>query len=124
MLCAMGIAVLLFLLGVSPTDAKPGPKPARDEFSFVILEDSQFHHPDAFNRVIDEVALLNPAFVLQVGDMISGYVATDKEFRSEWDRFKTQISVLGDIPFYPVPGNHDVMDSAKVPGGAAVYREV
>ena len=124
MRCITGIAVFLVLLGVNPTDAKPGPKPARDEFSFVILGDSQFHHPDSFNRVIDEVALLNPAFVLQVGDMISGYVATDKEFRSEWDRFKAQISALGDIPFYPVPGNHDVMDEAKKPGGAAVYREV
>ena len=124
MRCITGIAVFLVLLGVNPTDAKPGPKPARDEFSFVILGDSQFSHPEVFNRVIEEVALLNPSFVIQVGDMISGYVATDEEFRAEWARFKAQIKPLDRIPFYPVAGNHDVMNASKQPGGAAVYREV
>jgi hypothetical protein len=114
----------LFVFSSTPLSSVEAPKAPQDEFSFVVLGDSQFHKPGAFNQVIDEVALLSPAFVIQVGDLIRGYVQTDDEFRAQWKRFKAQISGLGDVPYYPVPGNHDVFNKERKPEGAAVFREV
>jgi 3',5'-cyclic AMP phosphodiesterase CpdA len=89
-------------------DASPVvPQPARDEFHFVVLGDSQFDDPATFNRMIDDVRHLNPAFVVQVGDMIDGYAGAD-EISEQWQRFRQQIGPLGHIPFVPVPGNHDL----------------
>ena len=102
--------ILLLVLAsiVGQAEGRPGPKPLRHEFSFVVLGDSQFHFPGECNQLFDEVAVINPSFVLQIGDMIRGYVETDDEFRAQWKRFKDQISGLGSIPFYAVPGNLDV----------------
>ncbi|MBS11721.1 MAG: hypothetical protein CME19_08975 [Gemmatimonadetes bacterium] len=117
--------ILLLVLAsiVGQAEGRPGPKPPRHEFSFVVLGDSQFHYPGEFNQLFDEVAVINPSFVLQIGDMIRGYVETDDEFRAQWKRFKDQISGLGSIPFYPVPGNHDVYSKDRTAGGAKVYQE-
>ena len=62
----------LLLLGVTVVAAVDAPTAPDHEFSFVVLGDSQFHLPNNFNQVIDEVVHLYPAFVLQVCDMISG----------------------------------------------------
>ena len=117
------LAVAILLEGTLASARESPPEPEH-EFTFVVLGDSQFHHPNEFNRIIDEVVHLYPAFVIQVGDMIKGYVEDLEEFRSEWDRFKAQIAPLADIPFFPVPGNHDLIDASRKPGGEAIYREV
>ena len=49
------------------------PEAAENEFHFVVLGDAQFDDPPAFNRIIDQTVLLDPAFVIQVGDLIEGY---------------------------------------------------
>lgn len=113
---------LLFL--TSPGFSVPPPEKPDDEFTFVVLGDSQFHKPNVFNRMIDQVVHLYPSFVLQVGDLIRGYTDDDDHFRAEWRRFKAQIEPLGDIPFMPVPGNHDVYDASGGVGGDDVFREV
>ena len=115
------IALLTCL--VSDTAGIDRPRPPRHEFSFVVLGDSQFEGPNAYNRLIDEVVRLFPSFVIQVGDMIQ-FPADSTVVRAKWKRFKAQIAPLGEIPFYPVPGNHDVLDSSRAPGGEPVYREV
>jgi predicted phosphodiesterase len=89
------------------------------EFKFAILGDSQFHNPGVFEAIVKEVSLLEPDFVIQVGDMIHGYTYEPEHIRGEWDRFKGQIAPLT-IPFYPVPGNHDVGTRAL----ENVYKEV
>jgi 3',5'-cyclic AMP phosphodiesterase CpdA len=88
------------------------PEPAGAEFHFVVLGDSQFHEPAVFNRMIDDVHHLNPAFVVQVGDMIDGY-ADPAEVESQWLRFRNQIAPLGNVPFVPVPGNHDLYNAER-----------
>ena len=112
----------LLLLGVTVVSAVEAPTAPDHEFSFVVLGDSQFHLLNKFNQVIDEIVHLFPAFVIQVGDMISGKVETEEIFRAQWERFKGQIAPLekGDIPFMPVPGNHDVYDSEGKLGGEGV----
>lgn len=75
---------------------------------FIIFGDSQFGNPPEFERMIYEASLLKPDFAIQIGDLIHGYTHDKKQLRSEWKRFKGQISLLN-APFYPVPGNHDVV---------------
>ena len=68
------LAACLSILAFNTTLAVVGPIPAGDEFTFVVLGDSQFHDPATYNRMIDDVRHLSPAFVVQVGDMIEGYL--------------------------------------------------
>jgi predicted phosphodiesterase len=90
-----------------------------NEVRFIIFGDSQFGNPPQFERMIYEAEMLRPNFVIQVGDLIHGYTHDKKQLRNEWKRFKKQISPLS-MPYYPVPGNHDVVtDEAE-----EVYAEV
>ncbi len=83
------LLVLTVLLVTPPhLPAVDLPTEAEQEFTFVVLGDSQFHLPNKFNQVIDEVVHLYPAFVVQVGDMISGYVDSDELFRQQWRLYR------------------------------------
>lgn len=101
------------------------PVPAADEFHFVVLGDSQFHDAAGFNRIVDDVRLLYPAFVIQVGDMIEGYTSDLTAVAGEWDRFRQQIAPLAPISFMPVPGNHDLYNASRQadPAIEQIYRE-
>ena len=106
------------LLGRVAWSAEPPapPNTAVDEFHFVVLGDSQFDDPVAANRLYDDIRWLQPAFVIQVGDMIGGY-GSPTLLRAEWQRFRRQLAGLtaAGIPFLPVPGNHDVFGPGKAP---------
>lgn len=92
---------------------------AEDDVKFIVFGDSQFGNPAEFERMVYEASLLKPDFVIQVGDLIHGYTYDKEILRAEWKRYKGQISLLNS-PFYPVPGNHDVVtDEAE-----EVYTEV
>jgi hypothetical protein len=108
----IGVTLLCSLLvGSAAAEDYPAtspPVPATSEFHFVVLGDSQLDDPAQFNRLVDDAARLRPAFVVQVGDMIEGYSLDLDRLRDEWTRFRGQIAPLGDIPFFPVPGNHDL----------------
>jgi hypothetical protein len=105
------LAACLSILAFNTTLAVVGPIPAGDEFTFVVLGDSQFHDPATYNRMIDDVRHLSPAFVVQVGDMIEGYLDDPDDARGQWQRFRNQIAPLGSIAFLPVPGNHDLYNA-------------
>ena len=70
---------LLLLLGLISTSLFSQPNPTENEFSFMILGDSQFHYPEEFNQIVEEVALMNPALVIQVGDLINGRTEDPEE---------------------------------------------
>ncbi|MEM8769969.1 MAG: metallophosphoesterase [Pseudomonadota bacterium] len=89
------------------------PPTAANEFHFIVLGDSQFDDPATFNRTIDQVRMLQPAFVVQVGDLINGYEDDLSLIEREWARFRDQIGPLGAIPFFAVPGNHDVFNGQR-----------
>lgn len=112
--------VLLGLIGtlLSICAGAAYPEPASREFHFVVLGDSQFHDPIGYNRIINDVVLLQPAFVIQVGDLIRGYHPSLGAVRKEWQRFFGQIEPLTEgagIPFVAVPGNHDVYGALRRP---------
>lgn len=74
-------------------------------FSFVVLGDNRpgapgLPQPKVFKRIIDEINLLRPCFVIHTGDFVC--VPTEKSFLE----FLKVICKLK-VPFYPVMGNHD-----------------
>ena len=82
----------------------------KEKFTFAILGDKtnggEFNWP-IFDRAVAEINLLQPDFVIMVGDMIQG-VTTDTNFINEmWKEFISHSEKL-DVPLYLLPGNHDI----------------
>ena len=118
----MAMVLAGFVLLTPTVGADPRPAPADDEFHFVVLGDSQFDHPAAFNRLIDQTRLLRPAFVIQVGDLIDGYLSDLDAIDGQWRRFQQQIAPLGPVTYVPIPGNHDVYGGKRLPDPALERR--
>jgi hypothetical protein len=79
-----------------------------DTFRFLIVSDrTGGHRAGVFSRAVEQINLLQPEFVLSVGDLIEGY-ATAEKIREEWKEFQGFVSRL-QMPFFYVPGNHDVI---------------
>ena len=111
------LAVLLVLSSTAHVEARndQAPQSESDEFHFIVLGDAQFDDTTGFNRIIDQVRGLYPAFVVQVGDLIDGYDSDLALIQEEWQRFQNQISPISDIPYYAIAGNHDVYGDNKTP---------
>jgi predicted phosphodiesterase len=56
--------------------------------------------------VSKEIAGHHPDFVINVGDTIEGL--DDTTANAQWSQIRTVWKDFGDIPFYLVPGNHDI----------------
>ena len=83
-----------------------------EEFHFAILPDRNGGmRPGIFDDAISKLNLLQPAFVITTGDLIDGYTTDPKKWNAEWDEFDGIIDRLG-MPFYFVPGNHDISNAA------------
>lgn len=81
-----------------------------EKFTFAILGDKtnggEFNWP-IFDRAVEEINLLQPDFVIMIGDMIQG-VTRDTSFINEmWKEFEYHADKL-DVPLYLLPGNHDI----------------
>ncbi|NBC27951.1 MAG: hypothetical protein GVY08_13890 [Bacteroidetes bacterium] len=63
--------------------------------------------PGIFTRAAEKVNLMQPEFVLSVGDLIDGYTTDPEVWNRQWDEFDAIVNNL-DMPFYYVPGNHDI----------------
>jgi UDP-2,3-diacylglucosamine pyrophosphatase LpxH len=64
-----------------------------------------------FKIAIDQLKLLQPEFVINVGDLIEGYSDDKSELNAEWDEADSMLKDLG-IPFFRTPGNHDISNKA------------
>lgn len=79
-----------------------------DRFQFAIVTDrTQNHRSGVFEDAIRKLNLLQPEFVVTVGDMIEGYTEDREQIRLEWDEFEGFVEPL-EMPFFYVPGNHDI----------------
>lgn len=58
---------------------------------------------------IEEINLLNPDFVVIVGDLIRGYTSDNELLKKEWEEFDRVVAGFR-MPFHLVVGNHDVWD--------------
>ncbi len=76
-------------------------------FQFLIVSDrTGGHRPKIFSQAVHQVNLLQPEFVLSVGDLIEGYTEDKEQIDKEWKEFQSYVNKLK-MPFFYVPGNHD-----------------
>jgi 3',5'-cyclic AMP phosphodiesterase CpdA len=78
------------------------------DFRFAIVSDrTGGHRAKIFSRAIDQLNLMQPEFVVSVGDLIEGYKEDPEKVAAEWREFQSYVHRL-QMPFFYVPGNHDV----------------
>ena len=95
-----------------PTNQKPFShldwKNSPSNFQFAIVTDrTGGHRPGIFLKGIQKLNLLQPEFVMSVGDLIEGYTEDMDQLNAEWREFNGFIDSL-EAPFFYVPGNHDI----------------
>lgn len=78
------------------------------QFQFAIVTDrTGGHRPGVFEVGVEKLNLLQPEFVMSVGDFIEGYTTDTIEINRQWDEFSGFVNQL-QMPFFYVPGNHDL----------------
>jgi len=90
------------------------------EFQFVIIGDRTggANVAGTFALAIGQLNLLQPEFVINVGDLIEGYSDDKAELNAEWGELDAMLAKL-DMPFFRTPGNHDIAN----PTAQEVWRE-
>jgi len=80
-----------------------------EAFQFVIIGDRTggANVLKTFDLAVDQINLLQPEFVINVGDLIEGYSDQSTELNAEWDEIDSMLSRL-DARFFRTPGNHDI----------------
>jgi hypothetical protein len=79
-----------------------------EDFQFVVVSDrTGSHREKIFSRAVEQINLMQPEFVLSVGDLIEGYSTDREKVLDQWKEFQTFTARL-QMPFFYVPGNHDV----------------
>jgi len=79
-----------------------------DKFHFAIVTDrTGGHQPGVFMDAINKLNLLQPEFVMSVGDLIEGYTTDLDELNRQWNEFDGFVKKL-EMPFFYIPGNHDI----------------
>ena len=77
-------------------------------FQFAIVTDrTGGHRPGVFLDGVEKLNLLQPEFVMSVGDLIEGYTEDTSRLNWEWKQFRGFIDSLK-MPFFYTPGNHDI----------------
>ena len=66
-----------------------------------------------FEDAVRKLELLQPQFVMSVGDLIEGKTYDSTVINNEWKQFNAMASSLS-LPFFYVPGNHDVFVACPV----------
>lgn len=113
------VFMLLVVVGAGQTSAQQADSPqgldvlnqspsTADGFTFAIVSDlNGGEREGVFAVAAAQLALLKPAFVISVGDMIDGGTTDPDVFNREFDSFDQRASVIGS-PLVHVGGNHDL----------------
>jgi len=97
------LALLVWLLG----SRAAAQRAATETFQFVILGDRTGEtQPGVYERVWQEAAAEDPAFVLSVGDSIQGF--NDATAETEWRQFELILTPYRRFLLFLAPGNHDI----------------
>jgi len=89
-----------------------------DRFTFCILGDTRVPGlAKIFPQNIKEMNLLDPSFIIDVGDLIPGYTGDAILIQRQWDDF-LKVTAASRVPLVPVVGNHDVWDHQSL----AIYK--
>ncbi len=78
-----------------------------DNFHFIIVSDNTGgSRPGVFPSAVEKINLLQPEFVMSIGDLIQGYTEDLDTLKDEWDEFDSFVDKL-EMPFFYLSGNHD-----------------
>jgi len=80
-----------------------------ENFQFAIIGDRTggANAQGTFELAMGQLNLLQPEFVINVGDIIEGYSDDKAELNAEWDEVDGMLKKL-EMPFFRTPGNHDI----------------
>jgi hypothetical protein len=93
---------------VKPWTAKKfNNKPRNFQFAIIGDRTGGANVQETFKIAMGQINLLQPEFVINVGDMIEGYSDDEAELNAEWDEFDKLLNTL-EMPFFRTPGNHDI----------------
>ncbi len=115
-LAILGLACTVKQESLIEIDQAEGPNPwtnlnwnnHQENFQFVVVTDrTGGSRPGVFEQGVEKVNLLQPEFVMSVGDLIQGYTEDVGQLNREWDEFDQFVNSL-DMPFFYVAGNHDI----------------
>ena len=93
-----------------------GPKPwtsetfeaTEDDFTFAIISDlNGGEREGVYATAVQQLNMLDPTFVLSVGDLIDGGTEDKEQLAKEWDSFDDRTAKLN-MPFFHLGGNHDL----------------
>lgn len=77
-------------------------------FQFALVSDNTGgSRQGVFAKGVEKLNMMLPEFVLSVGDLIQGYTQDTVRIREEWEEFNQIIRNLK-VPFFYLPGNHDI----------------
>ncbi len=82
------------------------------DFTFILHADlSGGERPEVFATAVKQISLLQPDFVISVGDLIAG--GGDRtELIQQWQDYDTRAQSIG-VPVFYVGGNHDVSSETE-----------
>jgi hypothetical protein len=79
-----------------------------DTFQFAVIGDrTGGEREGVYGKALERLNLLQPEFVISVGDLIEGYGDNTESLTAEWDRFDGMIDEL-EMRFFYAVGNHDL----------------
>jgi hypothetical protein len=65
------------------------------------------YRPGVFEDAVEKLELMQPQFVMSVGDLIDGNTYNTDTLDEQWHYFDSLVDCLS-MPFFYVPGNHDI----------------
>jgi hypothetical protein len=84
-----------------------------ETFHFVVVSDrTGGHRARVFSQAVEQINMLQPAFVVSVGDLIEGYTKEQALLAAQWKEFQGYVHKL-QMPFFYVPGNHDLANAVE-----------
>jgi len=88
------------------------PNSDANQFQFAVVADrTGGHRRGVFSKAVRQINLMQPEFVMSVGDLIEGG-ATAMINNTQWDEFEGYVKQF-EMPFFYCPGNHDAASLAK-----------
>jgi hypothetical protein len=92
--------------------------PANFQFAIIGDRTGGANLEGTFALATKQIRLLQPEFVINVGDIIEGYSDDPAELNAEWDEIDALLAKM-EVPFFHTPGNHDIANVTA----QEVYRE-
>lgn len=78
----------------------------------IVTDRNGGNRPGIFTAAMHKLNVLQPEFVMSIGDFIAGYTKDPKALNAMWEEFEGVLAKL-QMPFFMVPGNHDMSNAME-----------